>query len=149
MRTRTTLACVGLAAAAVFGPLATAGTAVAADPPPPTAPTAPAAPDAKILETVCASVQKAIEQIAAVQVVKVDGLDPAAIHDQCMQSGKVSMPDPVKEPAKQPGAVSGPEETEAGGVVLDQGGLHLGGMDLGGVRLNPLDLGDAGPAKTG
>ncbi|MFD6435913.1 hypothetical protein [Streptomyces venezuelae] len=149
MRTRTTLACVGLAAAAVLGPLAVAGPAVAADPPPPTAPTAPTAPDAKILETVCASVQKIIEQINVAQLVKVDGLNPAAIHDQCMESGKVSMPGPVKEPAKQPGSASGLVKAEAGSVLVDPGGLHLGGMDLGGVRLNPMDLGDAGPAKTG
>ncbi|MEU1119743.1 MULTISPECIES: hypothetical protein [unclassified Streptomyces] len=150
MRTRTTLACIGLAAAA-FGPLAAAGPAVAAEPPPPAAPTAPAAPDAKILETVCASVQKIIEQIGAAQLVKVDALNPATVHDQCMKSGKVSMADPAKQPAQQPGALPGlGKAADPGadpGAVPGAGVVHLGGMDLGGVRLSPLTVGDAGPGK--
>ncbi|MEU8959249.1 hypothetical protein AB0C93_33755 [Streptomyces sp. NPDC048518] len=145
MRTRTTLACIGLAAAAAFGPLAVAGPAVAAEPPPPTAPTAPAAPDAKMLETVCASVQKIIEQIGVAQLVKVDALNPAAVHDQCMKSGKVSMADPAKQPAQQPGALPGLGKAADPGAVPGAGVVHLGGMDLGGVRLSPMTVGDAGP----
>ncbi|MFF1375361.1 hypothetical protein [Streptomyces sp. NPDC058308] len=146
MRTRTTLACIGLAAAAL-GSLAVAGPAVAAEPPPPTAPTAPTVSEAKILETVCASVQKIVEQINTAQLVKVDGLNLAAVHDQCVQSGKVSLADPAKETVKQPGAMSGLGKTAGGSLAPGLGGLHLGGMDLGGVRLSDMTLSDMGLSK--
>lgn len=70
MSTRTGLAGISLAFAAVLGPLATTG--AAAEP-------TPAAPEDKLTASICAYVQDILKDIKVLQQLKIDGLNPQTV----------------------------------------------------------------------
>ncbi|MFI1676403.1 hypothetical protein [Streptomyces sp. NPDC020607] len=74
MSARTGLVGLGLAFAAVLGPLATTGTA--AEPPP--AP-ASATSENKLTDSICAYIQDVLKDIKILQQIKIDGLNPQTV----------------------------------------------------------------------